>query len=753
MKPVSTEIPSTADEVRRKGFAGFKVNWKHDLLAGFTVSLVALPLCLGIALASGVPPMAGIITAIVGGLFASRIAGSNVTISGPAAGLIVITLGAVESLGAGDHAVGYPQALAAILLAGLLVVVFGLLKVGKLGDFFPSAAVHGMLAAIGIIIMVKQSFIALGAPAAHGEFYEIVAQLPAAFGNLNPEVFVIACISLAILILYPMIQNKWIKRIPAPMWVLLATIPLSFVFDLFDEHHYHLAGADFIIGPKYLVTLPAKLSDAIVLPDFSRIDSRVFWMAVVTFALVSGLESLLSAKAVDSLDPWKRKSNLNRDLIAMGGGSALASAIGGLPMISEIVRSSANISNGGRTQWANFFHGLFLLAFMLLLKPVIMMIPLSALAAMLIFTGFRLASPKEFRHMAQVGWKQLVVFILTIVVVLLTDLLVGIAAGILAKFVINILSGAKIKNLFSVKAEVETKAESCRIMLHESLVFSNYLSLKKIISKNAYGGTIVLDFRDVGYIDHTVMANLQDLQHEYKMQGKVIVLENLDQLQAVSSHPLAPRTISGPPKSLFDHLSRRQLEMMVYALQHRYDYLPEEWEEHDQWTGFAETDGKNINRVTSVFVKKGAGYRLTLADLRLSTGALLTFESSEATYLRIDLRTERIPTFVLSQETGMDRLAERLGAQDIDFEDFPGFSGNFLLQGPDETEIRTFFKPELLHLHEENPDIFGESRGDALLFHIQRTTANEAGIERLLNFGHAFCELVNQKEPIVAGSL
>lgn len=737
----NAEIAAAGIEARRKGLAGLKANWKHDLLAGFTVSLIALPLCLGIALASGVPPMAGIITAIVGGILASRISGSFVTISGPAAGLIVITLTAVETLGAGDHAVGYPQALAAILLAGLLVVVFGLLKVGKLGDFFPSAAVHGMLAAIGVIIMIKQTFIALGAPAAKGELYEIALELPAAFANLNPEVFVIACISLAILIIYPMIDNKWIKRIPAPMWVLLATIPLSFAFDLFDEHHYHFAGADYIVGPKYLVNLPANLSDAIVLPDFSRIGSGVFWMAVTTFALVSGLESLLSAKAVDTLDPFKRKSNLNKDLIAMGGGSALAAAIGGLPMISEIVRSSANISNGGRTQWSNFFHGTFLLVFMLLLKPVIMMIPLSALATMLIFTGFRLASPKQFRHMAQISWKELVVFLVTLVAVLFTDLLIGIAAGIVCEFVVNLLSGAHFSRAISVKVDETVREGHCQLTIHDSLVFSNYLSLKKRIMRHVACQAIVLDFAKVRFVDHTVMANLTELQAMLKAQDKTLTFQNLDKLQSVSSHPLAPRAIATTPKSLLASLSRRQLELMVYALQHRYDYLPEEWEEHALWTGFAELNGKQIERVRNVFVKKGAGYRLTVADLALNSGALLTLESTESTFLRINLRSQRIPHFLLRPESGMDRIAEKLGVQDVDFEEFPVFSETFLLQGDDESAIRSFFTADLLRLHEQYPDISGESRGDALLFHLGRGLSNEDNIERLLGFGRLFCDL------------
>jgi MFS superfamily sulfate permease-like transporter len=741
-------LGSSQTEIPKRGLAGLRQNWKADLLSGFTVSLIALPLCLGISLASGVPPVAGLFTAIIGGMIASRLAGSHITISGPAAGLIATTLAAVESLGGGDHAIGYPYALAAIVIAGGFVMLMSLLRVGRLGDFFPSAAVHGMLAAIGIIIIVKQAYVAMGVPAPKGEWIDAVMQLPAALMAVNPEILVIACISLAILIIYPMIENKWIKRIPAPMWVLLMTIPLSFAFDLFDEHHYHFAGNDYVIGPKYLVNLPGSLGDAVVFPDFGKAATGAFWVAVMSFALISGLESMLSAKAVDTLDPWKRKSNLNRDLFAMGAGSSLSSVIGGLPMISEIVRSSANINNGGRTQWANFFHGLFLLLFLLLLKPVIMMIPLSALAAMLIFTGFRLASPREFHHMWQIGWKQLAVFLVTIIVVLLTDLLIGVAAGILMELILDVASGAKLSSLLKARVTVSFEDDRLVAKLHEAVVFSNYLSLKKQITKYIHLQHVVLDFASVRLIDHTVMANLHDLQADFRSKGKTLEFVGMEKLSAVTSHPLAPRVKLRREVSLLSNLSRRQLELMVYALQNRYDFLPEEWEEHEHWQGFPSTDGRKIERVTSVFVKKGNGTRLTVADLRLSSGALLTLESYDTTLMRINFKHRTLPKFILTRETAMDKFAEALGAQDIDFEAHPVFSKKFLLKGEDEKAIRDFFRPEIIHLHEENPGLCLECRGDALLVYSARGLATQVAIEEMLAFGKQYCELALQPETV-----
>lgn len=529
------------DKTPAKGLAGLKAHWKDDAISGFSVSLIALPLCLGIALASGVPPMAGLIAAIVGGILMSRVTGSNVTISGPAAGLIVVTLGAVESLGGGDTVAGYQFALAAIVMAGLIQVGFGLLKVGKLGDFFPSAAVHGMLAAIGVIIMVKQLFVALGTKADGHELVEVIGEIPHAFASLNPHIAVIALLSLFILIIHPYIKVKLVSAIPAPMWVLMATIPLAHYFNLFEAHSYELAGRTFEAGPQFLVSLPESIADGIVFPDFGMIGTSIFWITVLSITLVSSIESLLSAAAVDTIDPFKRKSNLNRDLSAMGAGSSLSGLIGGLPMISEIVRSSANIANGGKTQWANFFHGIFLLIFLLIGKPIIEQIPLAALAAMLIHVGFRLAAPKEFKHVWEVGKSQLLIFVVTLVTVLATDLIIGIAVGILTKLVIHLIYGAPIKFLFRTKFDYDETEEEGTLHIHKVAIFSNYLSLKSEIEKHTDKKVLIIDFDDVKLIDHTFRTHLHEIQEEWTAGGRELRFVNKGHLVPVSEHPKAAK--------------------------------------------------------------------------------------------------------------------------------------------------------------------------------------------------------------------
>lgn len=532
MKPNTHKIPD-------KGFKGLKAYFKQDLIAGFSVSLIALPLCLGIAIASGVPPLAGLITAIVGGMVCSRISGTFVSISGPAAGLIVVTLGATEAMGGAGAEMdygGYPHALGAILIAGLIVAAFGLLKIGKIGDFFPIAVVHGMLASIGVIIIIKQLFPAIGAQSPKGEILEVALEIPKAFfSDLNYYALLISIVTLAVLILHPYLKNKFIKAIPAPMWVLVFTIPMAA-----------------LLGTQHLdmVELPTHLfgEGGFEFPSFSKIGESAFWIAVTGFALVSAIETLLSAKAIDSLDPYKRTSNLDNDLLAMGTGSSLAASIGGLPMISEIVRSSANISNGAKTQWSNFFHGAFLLIYLLIGAVVIEMIPIATLSAMLVFTGFRLASPKAFKTMYKIGLMELEIFVVTIIAVLATDLVIGIGIGVLFKYLILLLKGTKFKDFFSSDNEIEIKGNIKIIYLKNSQIFSNYLSLKsKMDADIGAVEELILDFKKVTYVDHTVMEHLENYARIEKLKGNLVYIRNIESLNPVSKHPLSAR--SKPPNS------------------------------------------------------------------------------------------------------------------------------------------------------------------------------------------------------------
>lgn len=552
-------------------------HWQADVAAGFLVFLIAMPLCLAIARASGYPPIAGIWTAVLGGIICTLLSNSEMTIKGPAAGLIVIVAGAVtefgREFGAGlsehDKAMlGYRMALGVGVIAGIIQILFGFFRAGKLGDFVPLAAVHGLLAAIGIIIIAKQAYLVIGVDApkssdgAPAGPLELIVKLPGNLLSANPEIAAIGLLSLVILFALPWIPSRRIRRIPGPMLVLIVAVPLGLFFDLehrhtylfpdhfFDTEHYK----EYEVGPRFLVDMPEVLSqpnEAFALPDFRGIFSLTGLQYIVLFSLIGSLESLLSAKAIDLIDPFRRKTNLDRDLTAIGVANTVSSAIGGLPMISEIVRSKANIDNGARTRWSNFFHGMFLLGFVLLLPNVIHRIPLAALGAMLVYTGFRLASPHEFVRNHRIGRAQLVIFLTTIVVTLATDLLIGIFSGIVVKLLFQWCSGAKLRDTFRPTLEFErAEAAPVTIRVRSAAVFSNWLALRGAIQSEAKDFDVVLDLSDSCLVDHTVMEKLHELERDLSQEGRNFQVVGLDDHKAVSRHPKAARkkpTAGGRP--------------------------------------------------------------------------------------------------------------------------------------------------------------------------------------------------------------
>lgn len=719
---------------------------KSNLISGFLVFLIALPLCLGISKASGFPPIAGIYTAIIGGLMVTFLSKAPLAIKGPAAGLIAIAIGAVEELGGGDHLLGYKLTLAVIVVSGVIQLIMGLVKFGKLGDMFPISVIRGMLAAIGVIIVSKQIHLVLGVVPEAKSPMALLAEIPNSLLHLNPKVAVIGILSLVLLFGHPFIKNATIKKLPAPLLILLVAIPLGAVFSLSKVHSYSLGTLDYNINPtQFLVVLPESFLSGITFPDFSQLLSYTSIKYIIMFALVGSIESVLSAKAVDALDPKGRETNLNQDLVAVGIGNTVAGFIGGLPMISEIVRSSANINAGAKGRMSNFFHGLFLFLFVLLAASLIKTIPNASLAAMLVYTGFKLASPKEFKKINAVGIDQLLQFLVTLVVTLMTDLLIGVAAGIALKIIIELVQGVKVKEMFDLKAQTASGKDGLIIKFSGVASFINYLKFKSLIDAQPKNQKVLLDFSDAHFIDHTFLNNINNIQNKFTKEGGELIKTGFENHHFQSQHHLSTRRrITNPHQktSRVSDLSKRARSIKNIALINLLDFEPNLSPSLVRPYLGAFAILSRLRRAQNFVLGTREHYSFMICDITYATVDDFSAQTSKATIALIfNIAKGGIPDFYTESKNNLFNLLKQ-----YDFEIMPkSNSMPFNVYGDNEALVDAFFTQQITHLIADSPYAI-ECKRRVMLIHKDWNIISEGqSYEQLLSFVDAFALEVVKK--------
>jgi MFS superfamily sulfate permease-like transporter len=493
---------------------------KNDLSASIVVFLVALPLCLGIALASGAPLFAGLLTGIVGGVVVASISGSQLSVSGPAAGLTTIVLAAITSLGS------YQAFLMAVVLAGVFQLILGAIKAGTIGSYFPSSVIEGMLAGIGVLLILKQLPHALGVDSDffgdegffQADGLNTFSAIGNAFQHFTLAAVVISTFSILILVLWP--KFKKLSVVPAPLVVVVVGIVGAM---LFRGSPSELKASQMVVIPQ--VGSVSEFFGLFTMPDFSMIfDAKVLTIAL-TIAVVASLETLLSIEAVDKIDPLKRVSPTNRELIAQGTGNIVSGMLGGLPMTSVIVRSSANVNSGGKTKMSAIFHGMLLLLSLLFIPSLINMIPLSCLAAILLVTGYKLTRFALFKHMYHKGWDQFIPFVITIVGVVAIDLLKGVAIGMVVS--IFYLLRTNMRNPFFYRVQEEGNKKNIRIKLAEEVSFLNKASIQVLLSKIPNETNVIIDGTNSRYIDPDVLEAINNYKHSAYSKGIIVSLENI----------------------------------------------------------------------------------------------------------------------------------------------------------------------------------------------------------------------------------
>ena len=470
---------------------------KQDLPASLVVFLVALPLCLGIALASGAPPLAGLIAGILGGLVVAPISGSAVGVSGPAAGLAVIVLNGINSLPS------YEVFLMAVVIGGLVQLALGALKAGVIGLYFPSSVIQGMLAAIGIIIFLKQVPHAFGYAGVEG-----VDGFIDGLSHITPTAMLIAATGLGIVILWdrPFMKNQaFTKILPGSLAAVLAGVGIH----LATRGDGGLSAAQLVQLP---VLQPEEWGSLITLPDFSAIGNGAVWTLGVTIAIVASLETLLCVEATDKIDPEKSITPTNRELIAQGIGNTVSGLIGGLPITQVIVRSSANIQTGNATKMSAILHGAWLLILFLLVPQVLNLIPLASLAAVLFVVGYKLAKPANFKKMYAKGLRQFVPFVVTILAIYFTDLLVGIGIGLVVAILSILLDHYQHPFVGYRYEEGEGAGGVYHFDLSEDMTFLHKAGLRQALIRVKPGGHVVLDASTTLRMDADVREVIEDFQ-------------------------------------------------------------------------------------------------------------------------------------------------------------------------------------------------------------------------------------------------
>ncbi|HEX6426764.1 MAG TPA: SulP family inorganic anion transporter [Niastella sp.] len=495
---------------------------RYDLPASVVVFLVALPLCLGIALASGAPPFSGLISGIVGGIVVASFSGSQLSVSGPAAGLSTIVAAAIISF------TSFETFLVAVVVCGIIQIALGFAKAGIMGDYIPSTVIKGMLAAIGLILIINQfphllgddsSFEADESTSAVAEKNSIFVTFFNSFRHITPTAFIIGAICLTFYVLWEkLLANKkgFIKLIPAPLILVLLGVGIN--------EFFKGSGSMPGLTGGHLVNIPiasnaSEFMSFFTMPDLSQLLNKNIWITGFTLALVASLETLLSIEAVDDLDPYQRVTNTNRELKAQGIGNMVAGLIGGLPITSVIVRSSANVNAGAKTKISAILHGTLLLLCVALIPAILNLIPKAALAAILIFTGYKLAKPSLFKALYKKGWDSFLPFVITIVAILATDLLKGviIGCGIGLFFVM--------RSNFKSAVFVVNDHNKYLFRLRKDVSFLNKPIIKSKLEKVPKNSYVLIDAARADFIDKDVVEVIEDFMKHASLKGITVELK------------------------------------------------------------------------------------------------------------------------------------------------------------------------------------------------------------------------------------
>ena len=741
------------ETIPQKGIKGLIENWQSDLIAAVSVALIALPLSLGIALAAGAPAMSGIFSAIIGGVVTTLYRGGHISVNGPAKGVIgVILLGiALMDDGSGQ---AFNYVLAAVVVSGALQMLLGVLKLGRLADIFHSSVIHGILAAIGIIIFAKQIHVAMDthseSPSIIQNLIDVIVYLPKA----NPFVLLIAMTGLLMLLFHSKTTYRFFHLLPGPMWVIALSIPFVYFFNFFDVQTLSFLGNTYKVGPHLLLDIPDTIGDSIMHPNFSKINTLEFWTTVFSILIITSIESLAIAKAVDKIDPYKRKTDLNKDLTGIGMSTIVAGMIGGLPIIAVIIRSTVNIHNGAKTKWSNMYQGLLLLLFIVVLSPIMKQVPLCAFAILLVYTGFKLASPAVFKQAYNQGTEQLIFFVFTMVLTLYTNLLVGLIGGLLIALITHmLLARLSVPEFFKMVYNPRTKLilrsdGSYDLKIRGIANFLGILKVDKLVSQIPSGADVNIDLSETRLVGITYMDYLVEYLKTQRAGGGKAFITGLDSHVSSSTHNRALKLSLNTSAA---KLSQRQKRLRNLATEKDYQYSSQSDWNTTHLKKFHFFEIRSIERKYNCLKGSFKNLKISweISDVNFNEGQAFTAETFNTTIMILKLN-KKIPVFSMEEEGVLGKIFDRVmaftGYKDIDFDMYPDFSKKFLLMGDNESEIRSFFTDEIISFFENRQIYRLESNGESIIIFDKIKLARTDETIAFIDYGKELATLLDAKK-------
>ena len=703
------------DITPKTGLKGLLENWQSDLIAAISVSLIALPLSLGIALAAGAPPMAGIISAIVGGVVTTLYRGGHISVNGPAKGVIAVILMGISLMDDGSGQ-AFNYVLAAIVVSGAIQVLLGLLRLGRLADIFHSTVIHGLLAGIGIIIFAKQIHVALGT---HSDSTNIVQNIIDAFTMIpeaNPFVVFISLLGLILLLFHSKISYRLFHFIPTPMWVVLLSIPFVYAFNFFDEHTLNFFGNSYKVGPKLLLQMPENIMDSIMYPNFAKIGTIEFWTTVVSILIITSIESLAIAKAIDKIDPYKRKTDLDKDLTGIGLSTVASGMIGGLPIIAVIIRSTVNVHNGAKTRWSNLYQGLLLLLFIVVLSPIMQQVPLCAFAILLVYAGFNLASPSVFKQVYSHGIEQLIFFVGTMVLTVYTNLIFGLIGGLLLALASHIiLARVSVPRFFTLVFQsgsnlVMMPDGSYTLKIRGIANFLGILKINKLVAQIPSGANATIDLSETRLVGTTVLEDLYDFKKAQKSVGGKIKIVGLDHHISSTNHKLATKI----KVEAMVPMSRRQGLLKELADNYGWGFEMHPQYDLEYFQSFYFFKSRPIEEESNCLNDKDDKIHMQLMDVQFEEGVDI-FPDEYKTTLGLLKLPFPIPKFTIEKKDFFDRVLPIFEHKDIDYVLYDEGPKDYIVKVEDKDDMNKFLVDELKQLIETSGLHHLESNGEAIL--------------------------------------